>query len=133
MMMNCFIRMVDRRKPFSLISSRGHSQRFYPSQISNKLQAGFKSVKSLGSDFAELSCATLCWIEMYSSNNHYTKVSLKNIYGSLSLSLSLSLSFSLSLHLLGFDKFKNINYLYSKSKAFSEKVSYICVWKNPVV
>ena len=90
MMMNCFIRMVDQWKPFSLISSRSHSQRFCPSQISNKLQAGFKSVKNLGSDFAELSCATLCWIELYSSNNHYTTASLKNIYGYLSLSLSLS-------------------------------------------
>ena len=34
MMMNCFCGMVDRRKAFSLISSRDHCQRSSPSRIS---------------------------------------------------------------------------------------------------
>ena len=33
LMMNCFCGMVDRRKAFSLISSRDHCQRSLPSQI----------------------------------------------------------------------------------------------------
>ena len=40
MMMNCFRGMVDRRKAFSLISSREHCQRSSSSQISETLQAG---------------------------------------------------------------------------------------------
>ena len=40
MMMNCFCGMVDRRKVFSLISSRDHCQRSSPSQISDTPQAG---------------------------------------------------------------------------------------------
>ena len=40
MMMNCFRGMVDRRKAFSLISSRAHCQRFSPSRISDTPRAG---------------------------------------------------------------------------------------------
>ena len=40
MMMNCFCGVVDRRKAFSLISSRGHCQRSSPSWISDTPQAG---------------------------------------------------------------------------------------------
>ena len=36
MMMNCFCGMADRRKAFSLISSREHCQRSSPSRISDK-------------------------------------------------------------------------------------------------
>ena len=35
MMMNCFCGMVDRRKAFSLISSRDHCQRSSPTRISD--------------------------------------------------------------------------------------------------
>ena len=37
MMMNCFCGLVDRRKAFSLISSRDHCQRSSPLQISDTL------------------------------------------------------------------------------------------------
>ena len=40
MMMNCFCGVVDRRKAFSLISSRGHCQRSSPLWISDTPQAG---------------------------------------------------------------------------------------------
>ena len=53
MMMNCFCGMVDRRKAFSLISSRDHCQRSSPSQIPDMLQAGFETVQSLSSGFVE--------------------------------------------------------------------------------
>ena len=42
MMMNCFGGMVDRRKTFSLISSRDHRQRSSPSPISYTPQAVFE-------------------------------------------------------------------------------------------
>ena len=42
MMMNCFCGMVDRRKAFSLISSRDHCQRSSPSQISDTPLARFE-------------------------------------------------------------------------------------------
>ena len=45
--MNCFCGMVDRRKVFSLISSRDHCQRSSPLQISNMLQAGFEPAQNL--------------------------------------------------------------------------------------
>ena len=41
MVMNCFCGMVDRRKVFSLISSRYHCRRFSPSRMSNTPRAGF--------------------------------------------------------------------------------------------
>ena len=41
MMMNCFCGMVDRRKVFSLISSRDHCQRSSLSRISDTPRAGF--------------------------------------------------------------------------------------------
>ena len=40
MMMNCFCRMVDCRKAFSLISSRHHCQRSSTSRISDTPRAG---------------------------------------------------------------------------------------------
>ena len=51
MMMNCFCGMVDRRKAFSLISSRDHCQRCSPSRISDTLRAGFESAQNLNSGF----------------------------------------------------------------------------------
>ena len=41
-LMNCFCGMVDRRKAFSLISSRDHCQRSSPSWISDTPRAGFE-------------------------------------------------------------------------------------------
>ena len=48
MMMNCFCGMVDRRKTFSLISSRDHCQRSSPSRISDTPRAGFEPAWSSG-------------------------------------------------------------------------------------
>ena len=60
MMMNCCCGMVDRRKVFSLISSRDHCQRSSPSRISNTPWAGFEP------EFR------LSWMKLCSSDNHYT-------------------------------------------------------------
>ena len=46
MMVNCFCGMVDRRKTFSLISSRDHCQRSSPLQISDTPRAGFKPAQN---------------------------------------------------------------------------------------
>ena len=67
MMMNCFCAMVDRRKAFSLISSRDYCQRSSPSRISDTPRAGFEPVQNLSSGFVEVLC---------SSDNHYTTAPL---------------------------------------------------------
>ena len=59
MIMNCFRGMVDRRKAFSLISSRDHCQRFSPSQITETPQAGFEPVQNLSSGIIEWRCAVV--------------------------------------------------------------------------
>ena len=51
MMMNCFCEMVNRPKAFSLVSNRGHCQRFLPLQISNTPRAGFEPAQNLSPDF----------------------------------------------------------------------------------
>ena len=51
-----FCGMVDRRKEFSLISSRDHCQRSSPSRISDTSQAGFELAQNLSSSFVEWSC-----------------------------------------------------------------------------
>ena len=51
--MNCIFGMVDRRKAFSLISSRDHCQRSSPSRISDTPQVGFKPAQNLSSGFVE--------------------------------------------------------------------------------
>ena len=48
-----FCGMVDRRKEFSLISSRDHCQRSSPSRISDTSQAGFELAQNLSSSFVE--------------------------------------------------------------------------------
>ena len=53
MMMKCFCCMVDRRKAFSLISSRGHCQRSSPLEISDTPPAGFEPAQSLSSGLVE--------------------------------------------------------------------------------
>ena len=62
MMINCFCGMVDRRKAFSLISSRGHCQRSSPSRVSNTPRAGFEPAQNLSSDLVEWSCAIMITI-----------------------------------------------------------------------
>ena len=58
-MMNCFCGMVDRRKVYSLISSRDHCQRSSPSGISVAPRAGSEPAQSLSSSFHEWSCAVV--------------------------------------------------------------------------
>ena len=53
MIMNCFCGMVDRRKAFSLISSRDHCQRSSPSRISDTPRAGFEPAQNLSSGLVE--------------------------------------------------------------------------------
>ena len=53
MMMNCFRGMADRRKAFSLISSRDHCQKCSPSRISDTPRAGFVFVQNLNSESVE--------------------------------------------------------------------------------
>ena len=57
--MNYFCVMGDRRKAFSLISSRDHCQRPSPSRISDTLRAGFEFPQNLSSGLAEWSCAVV--------------------------------------------------------------------------
>ena len=59
MMMNCFYGMVDRRKAFSLISSRDHCQRSSPSRISDTPRAGFEPAQNQSSGLVEWSCAVV--------------------------------------------------------------------------
>ena len=58
-LMNCYCGMVDRRKAFSLISSRDHCQRSSPSWISDTPRAGFEPAQNLSSGFVEWSCAVV--------------------------------------------------------------------------
>ena len=58
-LMNCFSRMVNWRKAFSLISIWGHFQRFSPSRISDTLQAGFVPAQHLSWGFVEWRCAVV--------------------------------------------------------------------------
>ena len=64
MMMNYFCGMVDRRKSFSLISSRDNCQRSSPLWISDTPRAGFEPAQNLSSGFS--------WMKLCSSDNHYT-------------------------------------------------------------
>ena len=57
MMMKCFCGMVDRRKVFSLISSRDHCQRSSQSWISDTPRAGYEPEQSLSSGSVEWSWA----------------------------------------------------------------------------
>ena len=73
MMMNCFCGMVDRRKAFSLISSRDHCQRSSPSRISDTPRAGFEPAQNLSSDFVEWSCAV---VRTATPRSHYPGIFL---------------------------------------------------------
>ena len=59
MMMNCFCEIVDRRKTFSIISSRNHCQIFSASQISDTPQAWFEPAWNPSSSFFEWSCVVV--------------------------------------------------------------------------
>ena len=59
MTLNCFCGMVDRRKGFSLISSRDHCQRSSRSPISNTPRAGFKPAQNQSLSFVEWSCGVV--------------------------------------------------------------------------
>ena len=48
-----FCGIVDRRKVFSLVSSRDHCQRSSPSRISDTLRAGSEPAQNLSSGFVE--------------------------------------------------------------------------------
>ena len=73
MIMNCFCGMVDRRKAFSLISSRDHCQRSSPSRIFDTPQAGFEPVQNLSSALVEWSCTvvitTTPWLILFKQSH----------------------------------------------------------------
>ena len=62
MMMNCFCKMVEKRKAFSIISSWDHCQRFSPLFISKVLWVGFEPANNLNSGFFEGSCAEVIYM-----------------------------------------------------------------------
>ena len=72
MMMNCLSGMVDRRKAFSLISSREHCQRSSPSRISDTPRAGFEPAHNL--EFR------ICWMKLCSCDNHYKPLLFTGVY-----------------------------------------------------
>ena len=59
MMMSCFCGVIDRRKVYSLISSRDHCQRSSQSRISDTPRAGFEPAQSPSSGIDEWSCAVV--------------------------------------------------------------------------
>ena len=60
MTMNCFCGMVNRRKAFSLISSRDHCQRSSPSRTSDTPKAEFEPVQNLSLGWSsKWSCAVV--------------------------------------------------------------------------
>ena len=73
MKMNCFCGMVNRRKAFSLISSRDHCQTSSPSRISNPPRARFEPAQNLSSGLVEWSC-TVVITTTPRRQNRYTTV-----------------------------------------------------------
>ena len=59
MMKNCFCGMVDRRKAYSLISSRNHCQRSSPLRIPDMPRAGAEPAQNLILGFVQWSCAVV--------------------------------------------------------------------------
>ena len=74
MMINCFCGMVDRRKVFSLISSRDHYQRSSPSRISDTPWAGFEPAQNLSSGLVEWSCAAVITTTSYPSVSSFSSI-----------------------------------------------------------
>ena len=62
-MMNRYCGMVDRRKAFSLISSRDHCQRSSPSRISDTPRAGFEPAQNLKFRLCRTKlCSSIFWL-----------------------------------------------------------------------
>ena len=59
LMMNCFCRMVVRRKAIGLLSSRDNVQRFSRTEIADTRRAGLERTQKLTSGFGEQSCTIL--------------------------------------------------------------------------
>ena len=78
-MMDCFCGMVDRRKVFSLISSRDHSQRSSSSRVLKTLQAGFEPAQNLSSGLVEWSC-TVVIIICQSINRSFNHITYSLLY-----------------------------------------------------
>ena len=76
MMINCFCGMVDRRKAFSLIFSRGHCQRSSPSRISDTPRAGSEPAQNLSSGFVEWNCAIVITT---TPRRHYVNLTNANL------------------------------------------------------
>ena len=87
MMMNCICGMVDRRKAFSLISSRDHCQRSSPSRISNTPRAGFEPAENLSLGFIEWSCSVVITQNVVETITRLfsTKIKTEHISGSILL------------------------------------------------
>ena len=113
MMMNCFHGMVNRRKEFSLHSSRDHCQRSSLSRISNTPPEGFEPVENLSSGLVEWShtavitciCQFKMSITLSSRHSSKTQVGIPWI---------LTLFYQLYCSKLFSDIFTNIN-IYSSS------------------
>ena len=91
MMVNSFCGMVDRRKAFSLISSRNHCQRSSPSRISDTPWAGFEPAQNLSSGFVEWSLAAGT---LFSDQKiYYHRKSLRHVYFEVHSCASTSLAF----------------------------------------
>ena len=82
-----FCGIVSRRKPFSLISNRGHCQRSSPSRISYTPWAGFEPAQNLSSGFVEygrlknvgiiskILCVQCSWVKkLYDESFHEWKI-----------------------------------------------------------
>ena len=102
--MNCYCGMVDRRKAFSLISSRDHCQRSSPSRISDMPWAGFEPAQNMSSGFAEWSCAVVI-----TTTPHLLLVFLLLLWASNCLQGSL-LQFVFSYWKATYQNFSNVNH-----------------------
>ena len=92
MMMNCFCGMVDRRKVFSLISSREHCQRSSPSRISDTPRAGLESAQNLNSGLVEWSFALVTTTTRHHGATIFPERSIQDAWQSSEYSSGLALS-----------------------------------------
>ena len=63
MVLNSLCGMVDRRKVLSFISSRNHSRRFLPSQVSS--QDSLKEEDGIGNFLAFMKFSRLCRFQVF--------------------------------------------------------------------
>ena len=85
MMMNCFCGVVNRRKAFSLISSRDHCQRSWPTRISDPIKA-IKSCKRNWILESPLACTGCLSIQFFSSP-HSPNIVSETAWGSLPITV----------------------------------------------